>query len=87
MQQVITIFFGEDVRSWTSIHEQTLCKHSKKMTDLALKAVERREAYSKVDGWLEQMESIAVLGEDLDHFEKQRLGAKVGLAPGSWSIR
>lgn len=76
MQQVITILFGEDVRSWTSIHEQTLCKHSKKMTDLALRAGERREAYRKVDVWLEQLESITVLGRTSISSRSSSLGRR-----------
>lgn len=83
MQQVINIFYGDGLRSWSSIHEQNLCKHSEKMRDLSLRAAETREAHSKIDAWLEQIESITVLGENLEQFEKRKLGATASLCgPG-----
>ncbi|KAF3035327.1 hypothetical protein E8E12_005746 [Didymella heteroderae] len=77
MQQVVTIVCGDDLRSWCSVHEQTLCKHSEKMSDLSLGAVATREAYSKINEWLVQIESITVLGASPEQFEKEKLRAKL----------
>jgi hypothetical protein len=79
MQRVITIFCGNDLRSWCSIHEQVLCKYSMKMSAFSLKAVEMREDYTKINAWQEEIESITVLGADPEHFEKQKFGAKASL--------
>jgi len=77
MQHVITILYGDDLRNRISIHEQTLCKHSEKMTDFAVKATEFRDAYYTVNEWYDQIESVTVLNASPKQFEAQKLGAQV----------
>lgn len=77
MQNIIIIEHGENLGSWRTIHEHTLCNHSKSMRQLSADAELLREKYDKCKDILKLLGTIACVGLTPEHFEARKLDVKV----------